>query len=150
MITRDSFKHLVGIPYKSGQDDCYGLAMQFYHDVYGIQLVDAARPDGWWDAPDMDLINQFINLDGWLKLGVNTRVLRPGDGLVFSLIHGKANHVGCYIGNGMFIHHVYGRYSNEEALMDKWTSRLLMIIRHPEVTQSGDGMTKRTHLRDLP
>lgn len=149
MALRDSYKHLLGIPYKSGCDDCYGLARRYYMDVYGVKILNAARPEGWWNDPDMDLINQFVSLDKWEKIGVNTRSVKVGDGLVFSLINGRANHVGVYVGNGMFIHHVLGRLSCEEALMGKWTSRLLMIIRHPEVAEQGQGMHQTTDYMSL-
>lgn len=132
------YQHLLGLPYIAGKQDCYGLAMNYYKNTYGIQLADAARPDEWWNHPELSLIDDFINQDGWEQLGTNTRILKPADGLVFSLISGRANHVGVYVGNGNFIHHVWQRFSSEEALMDKWQSRLLMIIRHPEVVkQSG-------------
>lgn len=148
-MSYDSYKHLLGISYKSGIDDCYGLARRYYYDVFGVQIVNAARPEGWWDDPEMDLINQFITHDGWENIGINTRQLKVGDGLVFSLINGKANHVGCYVGNGMFIHHVFGRFSVEEALLDKWKNRLLMIIRHPEVSSLGADMTPKTDIMTL-
>lgn len=149
MALRDSYKHLIGVPYRCGEDDCYGLARRYYKDVFNVEIVNAARPDGWWNEPDMDLINQFITHDGWNNLGVNTRILKVGDGLVFSLISGKANHVGCYVGNGMFIHHVYGRFSTEDALVDKWTSRLLMIIRHPEVYKTSEAQRPKTDLMSI-
>lgn len=145
-MSYQTYKHLLGIPYKAGVQDCYGLAIRYYHDVFGVQIVNAARPEGWWDEPSMDLINQFISHDGWENIGVNTRNLKIGDGLVFSLINGKANHVGCYVGNGMFIHHVFGRFSCEDPLVDKWRNRLLMIIRHPEVSILGAGMNPTTDI----
>ncbi len=135
-MIRDSYKHLLGLPYKSGSQDCYGLALRYYSEVYNLKLSDFARPDGWWNDPSMDLINECLQSDGWKNVGMNTKALKLGDGLVFSLINGRANHCGIYVGNGMFIHHVYGRFSAEEALMDKWTSRLLMIVRHPDISKS--------------
>jgi cell wall-associated NlpC family hydrolase len=149
MALRDAYKHMLGIPYSSGKDDCYGLARRYYKEVYDVDIVDAARPDGWWNEEDMDLINQFITHDGWQNLGTNTRNLKLGDGLVFSLINGKANHVGCYVGNGMFIHHIYGRFSTEDALTDKWTSRLLMIIRHPKIHKAAESQKPKTDLMNL-
>lgn len=148
-MSYQSYKHLLGIPYKSGVQDCYGLARRYYHDVFGVQIVNAARPDGWWADPEIDLINQFISHDGWENIGMNTRVLKPGDGLVFSLVNGKANHVGCYVGNGLFIHHVFGRFSCEDPLLDKWRNRLLMIIRHPVVSSLGSDMEPKTDLMSI-
>jgi cell wall-associated NlpC family hydrolase len=144
-----NYKHLLGIAYKSGVDDCYGLARRYYQDVFGITIVNAARPEGWWDDKEMNLIDQFISHDGWENMGLNTRILRVGDGLVFSLINGKANHVGCYVGNGMFIHHIMGRFSTEDALMDKWKARLLAIIRHPATTPMAGTAYPTTDMMDI-
>lgn len=144
-----SYKHLLGRPYSSGKHDCYGLVRDYYIDVFGVKIVDAARPEGWWNHPDMNLIDDFMETDGWEQLGTNTRNLKVGDGLVFSLISGKANHVGVYVGNGMFIHHVWSRYSNEEALMEKWKSRLLMVVRHPEISRIGSELAPKTNLIDI-
>lgn len=149
MSLRDSYKHLLGIPYSSGDADCYGLVMRYYHDVYGIQLANVARPEHWWSEPDLDIIPPMVSLDGWQNVSVNPRQLKIGDGLIFSLVGGKANHVGCYVGNGMFIHHVFGRFSAEEALVDKWTNRLLMVVRHPGVEEMGKDMVATTDIMDL-
>lgn len=139
-MSYQDYKHLLGKPYVSGRDDCYGLARSYYHDVFGVEIVNAARPEGWWDHPDINLIDDFMGNDGWEQIGLNTRQLKIGDGLIFSLITGKPNHVGVYVGNGMFIHHIRHQFSTEDALMEKWKSRLLMIIRHPEVAKVGAGM----------
>lgn len=145
-MSYDSYAHLLGRPYTSGRHDCYGLARDYYKDVYGVVLIDAARPEGWWNEKDMNLIDDFMEADGWENIGTNTRQLKPGDGLIFSLLSGKANHVGIYVGNGMFIHHVLNTYSREDALVEKWKSRLLAIIRHPEVVKAGQGMEAKVDL----
>ena len=149
MSTYDSYKHLLGRPYVSGRHDCYGLAVDYYRDIYGIQLINAARPEGWWDCPQISLIDDFMEADGWEQVGKNTRALQPGDGLIFSLLTGKANHVGVYVGNGTFIHHIWQRYSCEDALMEKWKSRLLTVVRHPEVALMNREMTPTTDLMTL-
>lgn len=146
----DEYKHLLGRRYLAGQDDCYGLAMNYYRDVYGFQLTDFARPDGWWNEPDFDLISDMIHVDKWGLKSLNPRSLKTGDGLVFSLLQaGRANHVGVYVGNGLFIHHVFGRISVEEALLPKWTSRLLMVLEHEEVIQMRDQMRPKTDFLSL-
>lgn len=140
------YAHLLGRAYDAGRHDCYGLVRDYYRDVYGVNLLNFARPEGWWNDPEMNLIDDLLEADGWERLGTNTRQLKPGDGLVFSLIHGKANHVGVYVGNGMFIHHVWQRFSCEDALMEKWKSRLLAVVRHPEVSKTGMDMPARMDL----
>ncbi len=145
----DEYKHLLGRPYISGSQDCYGLVRDYYRDVFSVNIVDAARPDGWWNDPDLDLINQFMYADGWTQVGLNLRNLKRGDGLIFSLLHGKANHVGVYVGNGMFIHHIYQMFSDEVALTPKWTNRVLGVVQHKEVVAVVDGMRPRTNYLTL-
>ena len=149
-MSYDEHKHLLGRRYVAGRDDCYGLAVSYFHDVYGLPLTDFARPDGWWDHPDFDLISDMIHVDKWQTKSLNPRGLKPGDGLVFSLLHsGRANHVGVYVGNSMFIHHVFGRISVEEALLPKWTGRLLMVLEHPEVIEMRESMRPQTEFSTL-
>lgn len=149
MSLHDTYKHLIGLPYVPGKDDCYGLARNYCRDVFGVELTNFARPDGWWNEPDLDILNECLSLDGWQNMGTNIRNLKVGDGLVFSLVNGKANHVGCYVGNGQFIHHVYRRYSSEDALLDKWTSRLLAVVRHPDIAKLSDKREPKTNMMTL-
>lgn len=149
-MTYDEYKHLLGRRYLAGKDDCYGLAVNLYRDVYGLPLTDFARPDGWWNEPDFDLISDMVDVDRWRLKPINPRGLKPGDGLVFSVLRsGRANHVGVYVGNSMFIHHLFGSISCEEALLPKWTSRLLMVLEHPEVVQMREMMLPKTDFTTL-
>lgn len=127
------YKSLLGRPYIDGRFDCYGLARDYCKLVWDIELSNFARPERWWDHKEFDLINEFLSQDGWQQRGTNLRALQIGDGLVFAVGGGKANHVGIYVGNGQFIHHFYKHFSKEEALLDKWTSRLLVVVRHPGI-----------------
>lgn len=133
-MSYDTYAHLLGLPYQSGNQDCYGLARRYYKERYDLTLLNFARPEQWWSEPNMDILTQFLDTDGWTQVGCNSRLLRPGDGLIFSLVHDKANHVGVYVGNGMFIHHLWNNFSREEAVTPKWTNRLLHVVRHKEVT----------------
>lgn len=131
----DTYRHLLGVAYKAGESDCYGLARRYYKDLFGLDLLNMARPEMWWVEPDLNLITDCIFTDGWEDIGVNLRNLQIGDGLIFTMFSGIANHIGIYVGNGMFIHHVLGRFSCEEPLVQKWMSRCLMVVRHKVVTE---------------
>lgn len=145
----NSYKHLLNRSYVAGRDDCYGLVVKYFHDIYGIHLTNFARPDEWWLRSDMNLITDNLELDGWKHVNFHPRSLRPGDGLLFSILQSKVNHVGIYVGNSMFIHHQHKRYSTEDPLVEKWQSRLLGVVRHPEVEQVGMGMSPKVNLVDL-
>lgn len=131
----DKYRHLLSRPYVDGRWDCYGLAVDYYRSVFGVELTNLARPIEWWNMKEFDLINEFVSTNGWKNIGLNIRRLKLGDGLIFACAGGKANHIGIYVGNGMFIHHFFRQFSREEPLLDKWTSRLTAIVRHPKVDE---------------
>lgn len=149
MALYDEYKHLLGRPYVSGSQDCYGLVRDYYHDVFAVNIINFARPELWWEDPEMDLINRSMHADGWEQVSTSSRGLKKGDGLIFSLITGRANHVGVYVGNGMFIHHIYRAYSSEEAYTPKWANRLLSVVRHSEVTAVLESMVPKTDILSL-
>lgn len=134
MSRYSNYKHLLGIKYKAGKNDCYGLAFDLYKDVLNIKLKNFARPEGFYQHKDLQIINDLMFADRWINKGLNTKLLQFGDVLAFCIgsKEGVANHLGIYVGNGMFIHHLLNRMSVEEPLLDKWKTRLLMIGRHPE------------------
>lgn len=129
----DDYKHLLGRTYTSGDQDCYGLVRAYYKDLYGVDLTNIARPTRFWDDPTMNILSETLYTDGWEDIQINTRSLVVGDVLIFSLVSGMANHVGVYVGNGLFIHHIFERFSIEESVSPKWMTRCLGIVRHPEV-----------------
>ncbi len=128
----NTYKNLIGRRYSYGENDCYGLARDYYKSVFNLELLNIARPNQWWE--ELNLITDYLFVDGWEDVGVNLRNLKVGDGLIFTLLSGKANHVGVYVGNGHFIHHIQDRLSVEEPLVAKWMSRCLHVVRHKAVT----------------
>lgn len=144
-----TYKHLIGRQYSAGKADCYGLCVDYYRDVFGLDLTNIARPEEWWLDSRMDIINDLFQVDGWENIGCNLRNLQPGDALIFALVSGKANHLGVYVGNGMFIHHLYKRMSCEESLAQKWMSRCLMVVRHANVTTSRNNLMTSVTLAEL-
>lgn len=145
----DDYKHLIGRPYKSGENDCYGLCRDYYKKVFELELNNWARPEEWWLDSRLNLVDDLFQADGWENIGRNFRNLKVGDGLIFSLIQSRANHVGVYVGNGMFIHHVFQRMSCEESLAMKWQSRCLMVVRHAAVTAYHQSKIQVVGLKEL-
>lgn len=133
MSLYNNYKHLLGRKYVNGKQDCYGLMMGYYQDVHKITLRNFARPDCFWHHKDFDLINDMVAQDNWKLMGLNIRNLQIGDGLFFGVQSAIPNHLGMYVGNGLMLHHLYGRFSSVENLGPSWTNRLLMIIRHRDI-----------------
>lgn len=145
----NDYKHLIGLPYISGKQDCYGLVRTYCKDVYNLDLTNFARPDRFWDDPRMNILSDLLHVDGWEDISVSLRNLVTGDVLVFSIITGRANHLGIYVGNGLFIHHGYGRFSSEESIGQKWMSRCLGIVRHPAVKKINQSKVTTTDALEL-
>lgn len=149
MSLYDQYKHLLGLPYSAGDQDCYGLIRRYYKEVWDIELENFARPEAWWDDPSFNLICENLATTEWEKVPVSLREVKVGDGLIFSIINGRANHVGVYVGNGNFIHHVLNQFSNEEAYTPKWLSRTLMIVRNPVVTSKTEAQAEQIDIFSL-
>jgi cell wall-associated NlpC family hydrolase len=130
-----SYLELEGRPYVEGRNDCYGLARLYYWKNYQLRLENYARPSGF-AYHKLDIINQHLEAEGFSYVDAPLDRLEVGDGIIMGL--GKAplaNHIGVYVGNRMFLHHLFGQKSIAENFGDRWKSRVLNIVRHPKVTE---------------
>lgn len=133
MSRYNNYKHLIGRKYVDGKQDCYGIIRAYYQDLHNLPLKNFARPTLFWQDKSFDLIHQVMGRDRWESVGVNIRDLQIGDVLIFAIRSTTANHLAVYVGNGMMLHHAWSKLSNVESLTQSWTSRLLMIARHPDI-----------------
>ena len=95
----------IGIPFvDGGRDesgaDCWGLTKILYLDLFGVELPD-------YTVSAMDTLSVIDSMERDKKLW--HKIERPEIGsLVTMAIHPKhqhmTNHVGVYVGKGMFIH----------------------------------------------
>lgn len=139
------YRKYLGRPYILGLDDCYGILVDFYREQYGLKLTNFARPSDMWS----ELIGRHLEDDGWVKKNINWRQLQPGDALTFMVADTMVNHVGVYLGNGIFLHHLYNRLSSEDSLYPKWVERLEGIYRHPKVDEIVRSTITKISLVDL-
>lgn len=141
---------LLNKPYTDGQQDCYGLARQYYEGEYGLILRNYARPIGF-DEANLPLLDENFQREGFMSLGVPAMIaLERGDGLLFNLFHSKhVNHVGVYIGNGYFIHHLYQKVSVCDRLDARWYNRVMRVVRHPDITLANDTRMTKVSILDL-
>ena len=104
-------------PYISGVFDCFTIVRDFYIQEFDYFIDILPRPANWeeWDSTYM-----LSNLDnqGLTKLA-NGASLKLGDVIVFRIGANVPNHVGVYLGNDTFIHHLNRRLSKTDTLA-KW------------------------------
>lgn len=133
MSRYDNYKHLLTRKYVDGKQDCYGLLVNYFKEVHKITLKNFARPNLFWHYKNYLLIEKMMGYDRWDTIGLNMRNLQIGDVLIFAIRSQTANHLGVYVGNGSFIHHLYGRLSKEDSLSSSWMSQVLMVARHKDL-----------------
>jgi cell wall-associated NlpC family hydrolase len=125
-----------GTPYVVGREDCYGLVRRWMKDKYGLKLTNYARPF-MFDDSGLPLLTDHFQAEGFQIVSVPFNRLDIGDLLLMRLANrsGHANHIGVYVGNGYLLHHLFNQKSVADPLTDRWTGRVLDVIRHPEITQ---------------
>lgn len=140
----------LGRRYLDGRHDCYGLVRDFYRKEYGLTLRNYARPVGF-DHSGLLLLTDNFRREGFEIVNTPIALLEPGDGLLMMLASRQVNHVGVYIGERKFLHHLYQRPSSAEILDPRWQQRLSLIVRHPDVTeQNRRNQPKQVFLDLLP
>lgn len=140
----------LGRRYLDGKHDCYGLVRDFYRKEYGLILRNYARPVGF-DHSGLLLLTDNFRREGFEIVNTPVSLLEPGDGLLMMLASRQVNHVGVYIGERKFLHHLYQRPSSAEVLDPRWQQRLSLIVRHPDVTeQNRRNQPKQVFLDLLP
>lgn len=128
-------KEFEGRPYTAGKDDCFGSFRDVYMAATGEVMPDFARPDGWWEHPDLNLIESYFPKAGFLDTGFTVNGARPLNVLLFAVASTKINHIGIYLGGGLFYHHQYQRLSVIEPLDGKWKSRCVKVLEHQNAKQ---------------
>jgi cell wall-associated NlpC family hydrolase len=120
---------LLGRRFVHGVLDCWALCRDWYAREWGVALPDPDRHDGWWDDGTSNLY--LDNLDAAGFDIVQDGTMERGD-LLLMQIRSKnqvPNHAGVYLGEGKFIHHLYGRLSTREVWGGYWREKLRYVAR---------------------
>jgi proteasome lid subunit RPN8/RPN11 len=106
---------LVGRTFSHGVLDCYALIRDWYRQVRGIELPEFTRPDDWWNDGRSDLYTAGFTGAGFALLEEG-EPLQEGDVILMQIRsdNGVPNHGGVYIGDGLVLHHQYGRLSTRD------------------------------------
>ncbi|AJD82917.1 NlpC/P60 family protein [Achromobacter phage JWF] len=133
-------KYVVGFegrPYVEGRYDCYELVRSWFNKHYDLGMENYARPDGLVVGGQTVLYKNMEALGFHIDQSATLNRLQLGDVLIMQVnTRGPdPNHVGVYVGNGYFLHHMYGRKSEADTITEKWKGRIMDIARHPDVVE---------------
>jgi cell wall-associated NlpC family hydrolase len=136
----------LNLPYSLGTQDCYTLVQQFYKNEYSLQLKNYARPNAWSLNPQLNLLHNLFNQEGFFDTGNNPNKVQKGDVLVMNLLKSPVdNHIGIYVGRNKILHHMYGKPSELSEYDHRWRLRVTTVLRHPAV----DGLSSIDGIVDV-
>lgn len=118
---------LEGRFYISNVYDCFTLARDFLVKEFGYDVGTHPRPADWFNW------NPNYIEETWKQLRFtqvqNLSKLQFGDILFFNIGERKINHIGVYLQNDIFVHHLHKRLSCTDSLT-KYNKQLNMALRY--------------------
>ena len=119
---------LVGRSFEHGVLDCYTLIRDWYRIERGIVLRDFRRWDDWW-SQGADLYMSNFREAGFRPLA-GSECLDAGDVILMQIRADVANHAAVYLGDGLMLHHLYGRLSSREVYGGYWLENTRLVLRY--------------------
>jgi cell wall-associated NlpC family hydrolase len=111
----------IGREFEHGLLDCWTLARDYYARERGVMLPNPSRADHWWNDGASSLYSDdAMQAAGFVA--VDEKNLAPGD-LILMQVRSRnqvPNHAGIYLGDGQFMHHLYGRLSTRDVYGGYW------------------------------
>lgn len=118
---------LVGRPFVHGVLDCWALCRDWYTREMGVTLPSPERQDNWWDDGVSDLYSDAaVAAAGFVPVGrageLDLSTLQRGDLIRMQIRSANQvpNHAAVYLGDGLILHHLYGRLSSRDVYGGYW------------------------------
>lgn len=118
---------LLGRTFAFGVLDCYSLVRDWYVKERHIDLPDFERHDNFWKRGENLYMDNFAAA-GFAMLPEQVPS-ETGDIILMQILSPVANHAGVYLGDGTFIHHLYGRLSCIDVYGGMWRECTRAVVR---------------------
>lgn len=115
------------------ENNCYTLLRDYLKDKKGINLNTYSNIDDDWFLKNPSFISEHIIEDGGIE--IDFKDIKQDDILFFGKNKQHINHIGIWIGNGLFLHHPRLSKSIIENLNDHYKNKLVMVVRHRDICQ---------------
>lgn len=116
-----------GRAFSFGVLDCFTLIRDWYLRERQIELPDFERADNFWLRGE-DLYMANYAAAGFVKLPEQVPS-ETGDIILMQILSPVANHAGVYLGDGTFLHHLYGRLSCKDVYGGFWRECTRAVVR---------------------
>lgn len=116
---------LVGRTFVHGIHDCYTIIRDWYKQERDIILPNFNREDQWWEN------GGNLYMENFPKAGFEEAKGKPevGDVILMQVRSSVPNHAGVYLGDGVMLHHMYGRLSTREVYGGYWAEVTVKFLR---------------------
>lgn len=125
---------LVGRPFAHGVLDCYSVIRDWFARERGIELPDFERQDGWWYDGCTALYLEHFREAGFEPAAPP---LQAGDVIMMKIesrdgrrVNDTPNHAAVYLGDGLMLHHLYGRLSSRDVYGGMWAEKTMLVVRY--------------------
>ncbi len=113
--------------YVYGIFDCYTLIRDYFRDKYDVWLpANIDRSFGWWHNGR----NLYVDMYERYGFKETTDKIKKDDVLIFKFDNGMPSHSAIYIGDGMMLHHMIGRFSCIERFDGIYKMSLAGVLRY--------------------
>ena len=119
---------LLGRPFVHGVLDCYALVKDWYAQERALVLPEIDRCDGWWDNGQNLYVDNFEQ-QGFITLS-DEEEMQAGDCFLMQVRSPVPNHAAIYLGDGIILHHLYGRLSARTVYGGYWQTVTTHKLRH--------------------
>ena len=117
-------------PYEENVFNCYSIVQDYYKREFGITLSD--RPfflnDG---TPAHTTFKSAYSEEGFVRL--HDEEPKNGDVFMMQISANDPNHLGVYVGAGVFLHHQTGRLSRKDIYGGFWKKHTTHHLRHKDM-----------------
>ena len=104
--------------------DCYAL-MRDWHRLNGRMIKDYPRENLWWET-EPSMLEDLCNDAGFYHIDEEPKV---GDIIFMKVLADVTNHSAVYLGDGLLLHHLYGRLSRREPVV-RWRKYITGYLRY--------------------
>ncbi|CAI2922626.1 C40 family peptidase [Serratia entomophila] len=126
IMPTQGIKPLLGRPFVHGIWDCYALVRDWYAQERDITLPNFERTDCWWGRGENLYMKHYAEAGFVLASGE----MQSGDVVIMQVRADEPNHAAVYLGEGVIIHHMYGRLSQRVPYGGYWLARTIITLRH--------------------
>ncbi|ASV43938.1 tail protein [Pseudoalteromonas phage KB12-38] len=125
-----------GKQYLEGWQDCFTAIKDVYQEYAELTLTDYSRPHLWFMNPQLNLLEEHYQEQGFDDVGDNPNAIKVGDLLLMRMGRTNThNHLAVYVGGNRIYHHLTDLKSVVCEYDHKWRTRVSKVLRHPQVTK---------------